>query len=181
MTKFFLYIDCLFLICYNLQDTTLNDIKNFKNTKEGTNKMEQKLKRAGIATALISLLLLLTGLPVGAETSGNFTYTVSADGTAMITGYSSNESDVVIPDTLDGHRVTGIGGEAFYNRTDIRTLTIPSSILRIGGDTFINAGGITDVYYTGTRLQWHQIDIKHIGFRLIERQCITPMMSKQRI
>ena len=53
-----------------------------------------------------ALALCSTGL---AEAGGDlFEYTVLDDGTAMITGYKGSETDLVIPETIEGHTVTGL-------------------------------------------------------------------------
>lgn len=97
--------------------------------------MKQKLKKVGFAATL--LVMLLTCLSVSAETEGDFTYTVS-DGNAVITKYSSDESNVVIPDTLGGYKVTGIGDSAFLNLTKIKSITIPASITHMDYGAFMN-------------------------------------------
>ena len=43
-----------------------------------------------------------------------FEYEVQSDGTAMITGYKGHDSDVIIPERIDGYTVTAIGGHAIY-------------------------------------------------------------------
>lgn len=97
--------------------------------------MKQKLKKVGFAATL--LVMLLTCLSVSAETEGDFTYTVS-DGNAVITKYSSDESNVVIPDTLGGYKVTGIGDRAFISCTKIKSITIPASITHMDYGAFMN-------------------------------------------
>lgn len=41
--------------------------------------------------------------------SGNYSYIVLDDNTACITGYRGEETNLTIPDALDGHKVTAIG------------------------------------------------------------------------
>ena len=65
---------------------------------------------------LLSLLLLLSLFPVTAQaaTSGGFEYTVNSDGTATITKYTGSDTNVVVPATIDGHRVSIVASYAFY-------------------------------------------------------------------
>lgn len=72
-------------------------------------------------------------LPGAAE--GLFTYTVT-DGKAEVTGYNAEgPKDVVIPDTLGGYPVTGIGPEAFYFKW-IHSVMIPDGVTHIQYDAF---------------------------------------------
>ena len=66
---------------------------------------------------------------------GDFTYKVSG-GTVTITGYNCPGGAVVIPATIDGMPVVGIGDEAFYNCTGLTSVTIPDSVTSIGDEAF---------------------------------------------
>lgn len=59
-----------------------------------------------------------------------FTSTVLADGTCSITSYNGLATDVIIPATINGVKVTTIGGTAFYNK-GLTSLTLPYSLTRI--------------------------------------------------
>lgn len=75
-----------------------------------------------LLSIVVSIILLISICPTGlfsfsasAETSGDYTYTVS-DGNATITGVDASISgNVTIPATLDGYLVTTIGSEAFFD------------------------------------------------------------------
>ncbi|MBR2237995.1 MAG: leucine-rich repeat domain-containing protein [Prevotella sp.] len=58
--------------------------------------------------------------------------------------------NVVIPAsvTYDGaeYSVTSIGGSAFYNCSDMTSVTIPNSVTNIGWDAFGGCRGLTSVY-----------------------------------
>ncbi len=58
-----------------------------------------------------------------------------ADGRITITGYRGSDPKVVIPAVIDGKPVTGIGGNAFYQR-DIESVVIPDSVTVISGNAF---------------------------------------------
>ena len=56
-----------------------------------------------------------------------------------ITNYVGNDFDVILPETLDGKRVVGIGDNAFANNEYVGTLTIPDSVISIGKN-IVNIG-----------------------------------------
>ena len=60
-----------------------------------------------------------------------YTYTINSDNTITITGYSGAGGDVTIPDTINGLIVSCIGGDAFFNCTNLTSVTIPPSVTNI--------------------------------------------------
>lgn len=106
------------------------------------------MKRKSLSV-LLATLLLLTCIPLGAvgvsaETSGNYTYTVS-DGEATITKYNGSDRDVTIPDTLGGYPVTTIGKSAFEGSTHLGSVVIPDSVTTIGQWAFYNCAKLNSV------------------------------------
>ena len=65
-------------------------------------------------------------------------YEVNADGvTCTVTGMGvCNDTDVVIPEYIDGYQVTAIGGMAFWSRIRITSVTMPDSVVSIGRSAF---------------------------------------------
>ena len=63
-----------------------------------------------------------------------------SDGTAEITKYTGSDKDVVIPSTIEGHTVTSLEQDVFYNNTTVETIHIPATVIHMGhpGDVFIN-------------------------------------------
>ena len=78
------------------------------------------------------------------NTDTEFTYTVSGTN-ATITGFTGNETELVIPSTIDGYTVTGVGANAFYRRTSLTSVTIPSSVTSIGSYAFDGCTSLTSV------------------------------------
>ena len=74
-------------------------------------------------------------------TSGDYEYILLDDGTAEITNYKYyyqyDNFNVVIPSTLDGHRVTAIGDYAFEKRDNLSSIVIPNDICIIGANLFL--------------------------------------------
>lgn len=56
---------------------------------------------------------------------------------------------------------------AFKGCTNLKRLTIPKSVKKIGRDVFADCDFLQDVYYEGTLEQWRKIDI-YTGKRIVE-------------
>ncbi len=69
-------------------------------------------------------------------TDGNWKYQIKDDDTAVIIKYTGEEEDIEIPDTFDGHSVSEIGDYAFLRNDDIRKITVPYGVTRIGDSAF---------------------------------------------
>ncbi|MDO4564350.1 MAG: leucine-rich repeat protein [Clostridia bacterium] len=152
-----------------------------------------------LLTILLSLMLIATLLPAtsvavgevqaansGAVTidandeppleplsfEGDYEYSVSY-GEATITGYTGAGGDIVIPSTLGGHRVTGIGDSAFeYCKTltsvvfpetiesigdlafgwceSLESIDFPDSLTEIGASAFTFNGSLTEIVIPGS-------------------------------
>lgn len=72
----------------------------------------------------------------GYITSGNFVYSVIDDNNICLEGYTGTETDLIIPDTIDGMIVTELSGKAFGNTPDqpYETISIPASVTYISKD-----------------------------------------------
>lgn len=91
------------------------------------------------ACALPAFAAEVQGNAVGvqAETPAtDFVYTVLSDGTAEIAGYTGNDTDINIPSTIDGRKVTSIGNSAFFKNSSLKSITIPSGVAKIGNYAF---------------------------------------------
>jgi hypothetical protein len=78
------------------------------------------------------------------------------DGTVTITRYNGSGGAVVIPDTINGFSVTGIGSGAFSG-TKLTSVTIPGSVTNIGSGAFRDCSNLVaitvdalDAAYTST-------------------------------
>lgn len=69
-------------------------------------------------------------------TSGDFMYSVIDDNNICIESYSGTETDLVIPDTIDGMTVTELSGKAFGDTPDqlYETISIPATVTYISED-----------------------------------------------
>ncbi|MCL2812656.1 MAG: leucine-rich repeat protein [Clostridia bacterium] len=86
-----------------------------------------------------------TSMPVATESlffiSGDFGC-ILIDGQITILNYIGNETEVMIPDQIEGHPVTAIGDRAFFNRPELQSITIPSSVSVIGEQVFDGCGDL---------------------------------------
>ncbi|SDB50621.1 Ig-like domain-containing protein [Butyrivibrio sp. INlla16] len=82
---------------------------------------------------LVAVIFLLSFVHDNARaaTSGGFTYEVQTDGTAKITECTLN-GNIVIPESLDGHRVTKLQPELFMGKTTVTSVHIPSGVKAFG-------------------------------------------------
>lgn len=79
---------------------------------------------------------------------------------AVIQGYRGSDSDVVIPNSIDGFVVTAISMYAFSGRSDLASITIPSTIQSIGDDAFLECDGLKKVYVSSIE-DWCKIDFPY--------------------
>ena len=89
------------------------------------------------------------GASKGVDSQGNeytiFDCSLDDEGNATITKYQGNVSALSIPDTLDGHKVVGIGRDVFKNKTQLRVVVIPDSVTSIGYNAFEGCGNLSSV------------------------------------
>ena len=81
--------------------------------------------------------LLLFGRAARADyTCGDYLYTTTASGEAIITGYLGRDTRLSVPRSLNGRKVTGIDREAFINCNFLYEITLPDEITFIGEKAF---------------------------------------------
>jgi hypothetical protein len=98
--------------------------------------------------ALLGLFLLSTPLAASAQQFGDFTYTSSAGVDTIeitITGYTGPGGALTIPDTINSFPVTAVGDNAFNNKTNLTSITIPWGLTSIGSHAFESCTSLTTV------------------------------------
>ncbi len=96
--------------------------------------------------------------------STDFNYSRNFDGTLKITEYLGDAKDVVIPEEIDGHKVTSIGAWAFENCKFLESIELPDSITSIGNSSFEGCTSLKHVEM-GANVE----TIKHFAFS----ECIS--------
>ena len=94
---------------------------------------------------------------------------VKDDGTLRIVDYIGWETNITIPDSVDGKPVTEIGtiypetDGAFANRTDLQQVIIPDSVTSIGNDTFKGCTSLQKVTIPNsvTKIGYHAFEDCH--------------------
>jgi hypothetical protein len=81
------------------------------------------------------------------------------DGAITLTRYTGSESEVLIPDKIDGKIVRQLGNYLFDNdRNAIVSVTIPSGILSVNSHTFYYCQNITDINVAENNAVYQSID-----------------------
>lgn len=106
--------------------------------------MKKTLKIAMMFAALTAFVLLMS-IWTCAESCGDFIYTLN-DGDATVTGYTGTATDVVIPETVDGHTVTAIGESAF-SKMGLTSAFIPKTVSRIEAYAFFSNAELKKVVF----------------------------------
>lgn len=85
-------------------------------------------------------------LPAAVGTPGLAYVPGYADGTCTILGLgSAAQNEIIIPETIDGLRVTAIARGAFADCTAIVRITLPQTLLSIGSDAFRGCSKLTEI------------------------------------
>ena len=88
---------------------------------------------------------------------GNYSYIVLTDGTVEISKYKGTEETVIIPETINGKKVTSLGLYSFTNCTTIIKLKIPQYV-----------SNIEDPVFTTSKLQTIEVDEKNTVYTSID-------------
>ena len=116
---------------------------------EGADLPEEEEKTGDAANAAVNTE---TG-EINAVTSSDskYEYTTNNNGEATITKYLGTETRVVIPDRIDGYKVTVIGGGAFKDSIKLESVELNGNLTTIGtdysGGAFENCTSLTTVKF----------------------------------
>ena len=115
--------------------------------KKGENTMKKRLLSILLAAALLIGLVptLLLSAAAAGYTSGDFTYELNDDGSAIITQYSGSAAALTIPSSLDGHTVKQIGSYAFEKNTTLTSVSIPETVTELEYLAFTGCTSLTAV------------------------------------
>ncbi len=74
-----------------------------------------------------------------------FYYEVLEDGTASVCVYKYDMEDLVIPDEIDGYRVTQVAGPFVGRDNSVKSVVIPDGILKIGAGAFKGCTSLREI------------------------------------
>lgn len=127
--------------------------------------LRKKLSIILIATILIQLISPIIGeIKFGQEVKatttadGIFEYEVLEDGTISITGYRGTDTEVIIPETIEGKKVTSIGERAFSQCTELTTINIPANVGEIRATTFYGCSNLKEINVDKDNKNFYSID-----------------------
>ena len=130
-------------------------------------------KTIGNLVLHIPIRVIARGTPTRVS-SGDYEYILWEDGTADITAYNGTETDLRIPETLDGHPVYSIGvttlnlSEFPFNRNKtVRRIVIPGSVKQVTWISFCGCASLEEV-------------VMEEGFRTIGQEAFAdcPLLSR---
>ncbi|MGN0113841.1 MAG: leucine-rich repeat protein [Acutalibacteraceae bacterium] len=107
--------------------------------------MKKRVVSLLLIVSLIFSMAAVTGMTASAETYDVWEYTILADNTVEVTGYSGEDVDIVIPGTIDGKTVTSIGAYAFYDSPALKSIEIPDSVTSIGSYALFNCTALKSI------------------------------------
>lgn len=117
--------------------------------KEGT-LMREKVNFKRIVSLCVAAMLMFSTAAVApltataaetqvvssADISGAYEYEMNSDGTVKISRYDGDETEVTIPDKIEGKSVTIIGMDAFSGNETLKKVVIPDGVTTIVGGAF---------------------------------------------
>lgn len=124
------------------------ETKNYRKPKQKKRIVSKSL--FGITIAFRVLLACLIALAVFATLNTifapGFRYDVTAEGECTVTGYGfTTDTELIIPDTIDGYTVTAIGSSAFSGKKNFTRIVLPAAVAEIGLYAFSGCSSLTDI------------------------------------
>ncbi|MBQ7003086.1 MAG: leucine-rich repeat protein [Oscillospiraceae bacterium] len=102
-----------------------------------------------IAAVLTACILCFGGVRLTAAADAvynDFTYVIKS-GTVTITGYTGEDADVVVPETINGVAVTRIGSSAFEDNLTITNVVLPGTIEAIEYKAFAECKNLETINF----------------------------------
>ncbi len=95
---------------------------------------------------LLMMALCFLAMTCALAENSDFTFSLNGSGTGYVmTQYTGSASNVTVPDWHNGLPVTEIGPAAFEGNSTIKSVSLPSSIVRIGKAAFKNCANLSKI------------------------------------
>jgi hypothetical protein len=105
-----------------------------------------------ILALIMCIAMVIGIFPVYAfadDTSSDWTYNVFRDGTAEITGYYGTDTELLFPEIIDGYTMVAIADDAFKydfgDECNFTKVVIPETYKRIGRNNFYECRSLSEV------------------------------------
>ncbi|MDR0638004.1 MAG: leucine-rich repeat domain-containing protein [Spirochaetaceae bacterium] len=106
---------------------------------------------------VMGFVLTVWGAALFAQTAADFDTKAAGNG-VVITKYKGAGGNVVIPATIGGKAVVGIGEEAFPSNESLASVTIPDGVTGIGRSAFGGCSGLTAISVSSENRQYQDRD-----------------------
>lgn len=109
--------------------------------------MKRKLIRSSLFSLMLMLLFAACALSVSAAeyvTQGDFTFYISGN-YAAVTKYNGSAESVTVPTTVGSAYVVQIADNAFSQKSQMKAISLPANIQKIGKAAFNECTGLTKV------------------------------------
>lgn len=108
------------------------------------------MKRKFLITTLMLMLVQMGAMAADAVVNGISYFLNNDRKEAKVTGVNSiSDGIVTIPETMEYQKqiytVTCIGDEAFRDKKELKSITIPKTVVEIGDNIFLNSSNITSI------------------------------------
>ena len=126
------------------------------NTTETVNMIDSKVTTSGFNNTTLGKQTITVSYEGKTTTFDiniiqNINYEENEDGGITITG--GDETEVIIPEEINGKSVTEIGDKAFADRDDLISVDIPDSVTKIADSAFEGSDDVTIICNSGSKAE----------------------------
>ena len=117
--------------------------------------------------AITMLFTITAGIDLSAYAGGgafsdyaeadNYQYGVLADGTAHITRYYGESSEITIPSEINGYKVTGLGEPDSFQNDNLTRINIPDSVTKIAASAFRRCDNLVCVKILNSNCEFMEV------------------------